>query len=75
MISLFGCAAPRIVKEVVYIDAPCERAADYAPIEWISVRWVSIEANGTIFAATPDIQALIGNLQRLTTPSKHNPAP
>jgi hypothetical protein len=64
-IALVGCATPQVIKEAVYIDKPCDRASDYAPVVWHPVRWISVIINGAGYVATPDGEALLGNLLRL----------
>ena len=32
---LSGCAQPQPIKEIVYVDRDCTRAADYAPAVWL----------------------------------------
>jgi hypothetical protein len=66
-IALFfsGCAKPQIIKEAVYLDKPCDRAGDYAHANWLPVRWIAISIDGVGYVATPDGEALLGNLLRL----------
>jgi hypothetical protein len=67
LISLCGCAGkPQIIKEAVYIDRPCPKTAEQiAPAKWIAVRWIALALEGVDYAATPDIAAILGNLERL----------
>jgi hypothetical protein len=63
---LIGCGAkPQIVEKAVYIDRPCPKTAEQiAPAKWIGVKWIALAIEGIDYAATPDIAALLGNLER-----------
>jgi hypothetical protein len=63
---LAGCASkPLTIKEAVYIDKPCDRAVDFAPAQWLPIRWINIVIDGVDYVATPDGLILLGNLERL----------
>lgn len=64
-LAFFGCAQSQIIKEAVYIDKPCDRADDYAPAQWLNVRWIAVTIGGVNYAATPDGETLLGNLLRI----------
>jgi hypothetical protein len=69
---LCGCTAkPQVIKEVVYIDKPCDRAKDAAPSVWLPIRWIAVTIDSVGYTATPDGEALLGNLLRLKE-SKNN---
>jgi hypothetical protein len=60
------------VREAVYIDRPCAKATDSDRPVWQNVRWSLITSGGVTYYATPDGEALLGNLLRLKTSSSHN---
>jgi hypothetical protein len=65
ILSLGDCSQKRqALKEAFYIDKPCERAADRAPLKRLPVRWIAVKINGSDYVATPDGLILLGNLQR-----------
>jgi hypothetical protein len=65
VVLLCGCAKPQVVEKAVYIDRPCPKTAEQiAPAKWIAVRWIALALEGVDYAATPDIAAILGNLER-----------
>ena len=64
-LAFLGCAQPQTIKEVVYLDKPCDRASDHANVTWIPARWIAITIDAIGYVATPDGEALLGNLLNL----------
>jgi hypothetical protein len=60
-----GCSPQPTLKEAIYIDKPCDRATDRASALWLTTRWIAVEIDGVIYYATPDGEALLGNLLSL----------
>ncbi|MDR3347340.1 MAG: hypothetical protein LBN32_01865 [Helicobacteraceae bacterium] len=67
-----GCAKFPAIEKVIYLDKPCDRASDYTQIEWLKVRWISVVIDGVGYVATPDGEALLGNLYQLLPQTKPN---
>jgi hypothetical protein len=64
ILILGGCAAPQVVKKVVYLERDCSRAEDYAPAKWLPTHFFALEVDGEIAACTTDTAALLGNIER-----------
>jgi hypothetical protein len=51
-----------VIKEVVYIDKPCDRARDAAPSVLLPIRWIAVTIDSVCYTATPDGE-LMPNVQ------------